>query len=81
MIGRLGDLFKYRLERLLLRGMYSRLLVMAGVVGATSVIGGALIVAVGAGAESPSEAVWWAFLRLTDPGYLGDEARRASGSQ
>lgn len=73
MLGRLSDYLKYRLERLLLRGMYTRLLVMAGVVGVTSVLGGVLVEAGGERFDSHADAIWWAFLRLTDPGYLGDD--------
>ena len=35
--------------------------------------GGLLALAVGEPFRGAGEAVWWAFLRLTDPGYLGDD--------
>lgn len=63
---------RFILERLLLRGSVARLALMALAVLLVSVGGGLALVVVGAD-ESVSEAVWWAFLRLTDPGYLGDD--------
>jgi len=68
---RLLGLLRYRLERFLLGGPHFRLAFIAGVIGAFSILGGLAIV--GTGPESLGEAVWWAFLRLTDPGYLGDD--------
>ncbi|CAN0314335.1 unnamed protein product, partial [Chrysoparadoxa australica] len=38
-----------------------------------SLIGGLLVVPQGGDFEDPGSAIWWAFLRLTDPGYLGDD--------
>jgi uncharacterized membrane protein len=38
-----------------------------------SVAAGTLIRALAPGFESTADAIWWAFLRLTDPGYLGDD--------
>ncbi len=73
MFGRARDLFKFQIERLLLRGTHFRLLVIAAVIGLISVVGGLVIVAADAPHESVGEAIWWAFLRLTDPGYLGDD--------
>ncbi|MEZ4227460.1 MAG: hypothetical protein R3B13_41360 [Polyangiaceae bacterium] len=69
---RVGNLLKYRLERLFLRGAHYRLLVIALLIGAVSLLAGRLVFADG-GFNSEGEAVWWAFLRLTDPGYLGDD--------
>jgi ion channel POLLUX/CASTOR len=60
------------LERFLLRGAQYRLLFIAAVIGLISVAAGALVLSAGGFASFP-EAVWWAFLRLTDPGYLGDD--------
>ncbi|CAN5638790.1 hypothetical protein BH23GEM11_BH23GEM11_17350 [soil metagenome] len=64
--------FHFMLERFLLRGAQYRLLFIAAVIGLISVAGGALVLTFGGFASFP-EAVWWAFLRLTDPGYLGDD--------
>ena len=79
MLLRAVNIAKYQLERLLLRGAYARLLVMALAIGLVSVAGGMALAAID-DAEAPRSAIWWAFLRLTDPGYLGDDqgaARRA----
>jgi len=70
---RLRNTIRFHLERLLLRGAGSRLLVIAGVIVLVAVVGG-LIAHMGTGRFSALEkALWWAFLRLTDPGYLGDD--------
>jgi ion channel POLLUX/CASTOR len=65
---------KFRLERLVLRGAHYRLLVIAALIGLLSVVAGAVIHLAGAGVEGGFPgAIWWAFLRLSDPGYLGDD--------
>ena len=38
-----------------------------------ALVGGLLVLAFDSNAQSFGESVWWAFLRLTDPGYLGDD--------
>ncbi|MGK0346535.1 MAG: hypothetical protein ACI855_002611, partial [Myxococcota bacterium] len=70
---RLVDFLRFHLERLLLRGLTYRLLFMGLAVITVSVVGGLALIALGGQPESPTEAIWWAFLRLTDPGYLGDD--------
>lgn len=70
---RLRHTVRFHLERLLLRGAGSRLLFIAGVIILVTVIGG-LLAHWGSGRFSAlEEALWWAFLRLSDPGYLGDD--------
>jgi hypothetical protein len=71
-VNRLLHMATFHLERLLLRGARYRLLVMALSVVAVSFFGGLALVLLGE-PEPLGEAVWWAFLRLTDPGYLGDD--------
>ncbi len=67
------DSLKSRLERFLLRGVMVHLLVVATMIGGISVIAG-LLVRIGVhDAGSVGDSIWWAFLRLTDPGYLGDD--------
>lgn len=73
MIRRLWNRFAYRVERLVVRGAHYRLLVVAAAIGLISAVGGALVLWWGTGHGSFLDAVWWAFLRLTDPGYLGDD--------
>lgn len=70
---RAANLFKYRLERFLVRGASFRLLFIAALIGLLSLVGGVAVAFVSGGFETLGEAIWWAFLRLTDPGYLGDD--------
>ncbi len=65
---------RYLLERALIRGTWYRLGLIALVIVAVSFCGG-LAVEVVAPGDFPYwfDGVWWAFLRLTDPGYLGDD--------
>ncbi len=72
MRGRTRDQLKFRVERFLLKGAHYRLLFIAAVIGLISIVGGALALPTGPFQSFP-EAVWWAFLRLSDPGYLGDD--------
>ncbi len=67
------DRLLYVVERLMLRGAQWRLLVIAAAVAVIAIVGAALVVAGGEDFDSLGAAVWWAFLRLTDPGYLGDD--------
>ena len=73
MLGRAKNLLKFRLERFMLRGAGSRLLVIAALIGLLSLGCGYLVYSVAGGFDDGGDAVWWAFLRLTDPGYLGDD--------
>lgn len=73
MLSRLWRRFTYWMERSLVRGAQYRLLLIAAALGLISVAGGVLVVALGSGFDDLSEATWWAFLRLSDPGYLGDD--------
>lgn len=70
---RLLHRLEFWIERQMVRGAQYRLAVIAAVIGLISVIGGALALWGAPGFEDLGEAVWWAFLRLTDPGYLGDD--------
>ncbi|CAN0592383.1 unnamed protein product, partial [Ectocarpus sp. 12 AP-2014] len=42
-------------------------------IGLISLVGGLLVLPQGDAFDDPGSAIWWAFLRLTDPGYLGDD--------
>ncbi len=74
MVLRLKDWLIFRLERALVRGALSRFAVIALMVLIVSLAGGLLIRLLAPEFESTADAVWWAFLRLTDPGYLGEDA-------
>ncbi|MFY0664534.1 MAG: hypothetical protein JXQ97_07910 [Natronospirillum sp.] len=69
---RLLDRMKYLLERQLIKGVGFQLLVVMLIISLVSLLGGLLVLADQEFANA-GESVWWAFLRLTDPGYLGDD--------
>ena len=70
---RLIDKFKFYLERQLAKGAFYQLLCACCLVVLVAVVGGVLVGAIRATNEPLADGVWWAFLRLTDPGYLGDD--------
>lgn len=67
------DRVKYIVERQFVKGALFQLLVVGVAIGLISVIGGLLVWPTGDPFADPWDAIWWAFLRLTDPGYLGDD--------
>jgi hypothetical protein len=68
-----GKFLRFQLERWIQRGAFHQLLFVAVLIAAISVIGG-LVAWIGTDQfGSPLEGIWWSFLRLTDPGYLGDD--------
>lgn len=74
MIQRVLNLLRFQVGQLLLRSTLSRLLVVGGMVGGVAMIGGLVAFRIEGGLfESAFDAMWWAFLRLSDPGYLGDD--------
>jgi hypothetical protein len=71
---------RFALERFLLRGLGHRLLLAVSIVAAVALFAGILVTLLDPGFSEAGDGVWWAFLRLTDPGYLGDDeglARRS----
>lgn len=70
---RVVDRVKFIVERQLVKGAGFQLLVVGVFIGLISLVGGLLVVPQGGEFDDPGSAVWWAFLRLTDPGYLGDD--------
>ncbi|RFF32003.1 CASTOR/POLLUX-related putative ion channel [Wenzhouxiangella sediminis] len=68
----LVDRLKFIVERQFVKGAGFQLLIVAAVIGLMALVGGIALRLGGAG-ESFFDAVWWAFLRMTDPGYLGDD--------
>jgi hypothetical protein len=73
MFDRLKNRLKFQIEQLLLRGAHSRLLFIASLVGMVAIGGGLVVQATDTPFDGHKTAIWWAFLRLTDPGYLGDD--------
>lgn len=65
--------FQFRVERLLLKGAHYRLGFIAVLLALVALSGGVAVELFARGEPDGAEAVWWAFLRLTDPGYLGDD--------
>lgn len=70
---RVVDRVKFLVERQLVKGAGFQLLVVGVFIGLISLVGGLLVMPQGGDFDNPASAVWWAFLRLTDPGYLGDD--------
>ncbi|NWO08199.1 MAG: ion channel DMI1 [Alteromonadaceae bacterium] len=71
---RLIDRIKFIVERQLVKGAGFQLLVVGLFIALISLLGGLLVVMPAADEfEDVGSAIWWAFLRLTDPGYLGDD--------
>ena len=64
---------RFTFERWLLRGLHYRLFFAAAIVAFVAISAGALVLMLDPNFKDPGEAVWWSFLRLTDPGYLGDD--------
>jgi TRAP-type C4-dicarboxylate transport system permease small subunit len=62
---------RFHLERWIQRGILHQLLLMAAAI--AFVAGGLIAWLTTSKFEAPAQAIWWAFLRLTDPGYLGDD--------
>jgi len=65
--------FKFFLERLLLRGVPYQFLIIAILIVLISVTAGILARLLTTKFASITTSAWWAFLRLSDPGYLGDD--------
>lgn len=70
---RLKERLKFFLERQFIKGAHFQLLFVAALIGLISLVGGILVMPSGEPTNSMGEAIWWAFLRLSDPGYLGDD--------
>ncbi|WP_203142878.1 CASTOR/POLLUX-related putative ion channel [Marinobacter mangrovi] len=67
------DRVKYIVERQFVKGALFQLLVVGVFIGLISLVGGLLVWPGSDSFGDLGDAVWWAFLRLTDPGYLGDD--------
>ncbi len=70
---RASRFLRFSLERWIQRGTLYQLFLMAGLIVLVAILGG-LTAWLGTDQfAKPWTAIWWAFLRLTDPGYLGDD--------
>ena len=69
------ELVRFQLEQFIVRGTLSRLIVIALAMVLIAVVAGLIAYAVLPRADygDRGAAMWWAFLRLTDSGYLGDD--------
>ena len=67
------DQLRLVFERLLLRGLHYRLLLSISIILLVALAGGVIVRLFDPTFGSLGDAIWWAFLRLTDPGYLGDD--------
>jgi hypothetical protein len=63
----------FGLERIVMQGALARFALLLALVLLAAFGAGLLVRAVAPGFDSVGGAIWWAFLRLTDPGYLGDD--------
>lgn len=61
------------LETWIQRGAGAQLLTIAALVVLAALVGGSIVWWLAPAGEGLSSSIWWAFLRLTDPGYLGDD--------
>ena len=73
MFSRLKNSLLFRLEQTMVRGPAARFALILTLVVLVATVAGLLVRALAPGFESAADAIWWAFLRLTDPGYLGDD--------
>jgi len=70
---RLTHPIKFFIERQFVKGAQYQLLAVVALIGIFSVVGGILALPTDEADGDVREWIWWAFLRLSDPGYLGDD--------
>jgi hypothetical protein len=70
---RLFNRFYYFVETLFIRGAVYQVLAVAVLLALVSTVGGVTVYGLSPQYNDLSQAIWWAFLRLSDPGYLGDD--------
>lgn len=73
MVNRFIMSIRFFIERMVLRGAKYQLIFLAVIIILVSIVGGAAVFVFTGDFKGIQSAVWWAFLRLTDPGYLGDD--------
>ena len=70
---RIKESFSFFLERQFIKGTHVQLLFVVALIGLLSIAGGLIVMPVEGANRNMGETFWWAFLRLTDTGYLGDD--------
>jgi Trk K+ transport system NAD-binding subunit len=80
MFSRFKNSLVFQLEQVMVRGAFWRFTLLLVLVVLVALVAGLLVRAIAPGFESEEDAIWWAFLRLTDPGYLGDDEGMAKGA-
>ncbi|NBC26835.1 MAG: ion channel DMI1 [Bacteroidetes bacterium] len=70
---RLTNPLRFFIERQFVKGAQYQLLAVVALIGLISLSGGVLAYLIEHPQGGINESIWWAFLRLTDPGYLGDD--------
>ena len=71
--GRLKNRVKFEVERFILFRSLHQLLLIALVIALIALFGGVAAYLLTDDFGGIGEAIWWSFLRLTDPGYIGDD--------
>jgi ABC-type transporter Mla maintaining outer membrane lipid asymmetry permease subunit MlaE len=70
---RAPERIRFAVERFLLRGLGHRLLLALSIVAVVALFAGMIVTLLDPEFSEVEEGIWWAFLRLSDPGYLGDD--------
>jgi len=73
LLHRATNRLRFEIGQFLLRGAFYRLLTIATLVLVVALVAGTLTWLLEPHPMTLPDAIWWAFLRLTDPGYLGDD--------
>ncbi len=72
-MNRISKMLRFQLERWIQRGVPYQLIFVAALIITISVVGGLAAWVATSQFNTPFDGFWWSFLRLTDPGYLGDD--------
>jgi hypothetical protein len=70
---RLVNYLKYKVERFLIRGPLYQFIFIALLIASLSLISGFILTEIDHSKSNVLHNSWWAFLRLSDTGYLGDD--------
>jgi hypothetical protein len=70
---KISNYFKFKIERFLMGGPTYLLLFVAALIIFVSTVAGGIVWYFEEQSTPLFESFWWAFLRLSDPGYLGDD--------